>query len=192
MPTVSEKIAAKIRAVAADVLTQDRDPSIDTVAAASGVPRATLYYHFRGKAELLDYMVTELLATASAEVAEASSAPGDASARLSATVNAIADVVVAKPGLAGPMLAVLADPGHYGGAAPNGKAQLGASIRDILAQGNEEGIFEVADPDTATIAILSATIVAASAFLNDPSRNTAAAIRENLVRQLLDGVRQRT
>ena len=191
MPTVSENIAAKIRAVAADVLIHDRDPSIDTVAAASGVPRATLYYHFRGKAELLDYMVTELLATASAQVADASSGPGDAAARLTATVNAIADIVVSKPGLAGPMLAVLADPGHYSSTPQDGKLQLGTPIRDILVSGNQDGSFDVDDPSSATIAILSATIVTASAFLNDPSADAAASIRANLVRQLFDGIRAR-
>lgn len=192
MRVVPESIAAKIRAVAADVLVEDQDPSIDTVAAASGVPRATLYYHFRGKAELLDYMVTELLADASTEVAAANSRQGDAAERLTAALNAIVDVVVANPGLIGPMLIVLSDPGHYTEAAVSGGPHLGTPIRDILVQGNEEGSFDVRDPDTAMITILGATIVTASAFIKDAPSDYAASIRENLLWQITDGVRSRT
>lgn len=192
MREVPEGIAAKIRVVAADVLVHDTDPSIDTVAKASGVPRATLYYHFRGKAELLDYMVTELLADASAQVAAAAAGPGNAVERLTAALNALIDVVVANRGLTRPMLAVLSDPGHYSEGFASADQQLGTPIREILAQGNEDGSLAVQDPDTAMITIVGATIVTASAFISDPSSHSAASIRQNLVRNITDGVRARS
>ncbi|HVW34500.1 MAG TPA: helix-turn-helix domain-containing protein, partial [Acidimicrobiia bacterium] len=51
---------------------------MDELAAAAGVPRATLYYHFGGKDEVLAWLLRSTLADLKAVVAEAAAGAGDA------------------------------------------------------------------------------------------------------------------
>lgn len=64
------------------------DTRMEDLAEATGVPKATLYYHFGGKDEILAWLLRSALAALGAAVAQAASGPGTARRRLEAVVRA--------------------------------------------------------------------------------------------------------
>ena len=76
------------------------DTRLEDVAAAVGMRRASLLYHFRDKLELYDAVLAELLEALHARVATALRAGGGLAARIERAVSAWVDFVGQRPALA--------------------------------------------------------------------------------------------
>jgi AcrR family transcriptional regulator len=61
---------------------------MEDIAAATGVPKATLYYYFEGKEEILTFLFSEILDEVGAAVAKAIDGGGSAAERLTAAIVA--------------------------------------------------------------------------------------------------------
>lgn len=61
---------------------------MEDIAVATGVPKATLYYYFEGKEEILTFLFTEILDEVAAAIDGAVAGPGSASDRLAAAMLA--------------------------------------------------------------------------------------------------------
>jgi len=70
---------------------------MEDIAAATGVPKATLYYHFEGKEAILAFLFTEVLDELEAAVGAATRTGGSAAERLHAVVIAHLGVISAFP-----------------------------------------------------------------------------------------------
>ncbi|MDQ6697609.1 MAG: TetR/AcrR family transcriptional regulator [Actinomycetota bacterium] len=70
---------------------------MEDIAAATGVPKATLYYHFEGKEAILAFLFAEIHNELDAAIDEAANGPGSAADRLRAVVVAYLRVVHAFP-----------------------------------------------------------------------------------------------
>jgi AcrR family transcriptional regulator len=70
---------------------------LEDLAEVTGVPRATLYYYFAGKAEILAWLIRRTLAAITEGVGAAAGGDGPASARLEAIVTALLRVMSAQP-----------------------------------------------------------------------------------------------
>ena len=69
MKPLPVQLASKI--YAASELIAERgldDTKIEDIAEVTGIPVSTLYYHFRGKAEILAFLLNDLLTAIAAEV----------------------------------------------------------------------------------------------------------------------------
>src|SRR5437868_2357564 len=84
---------------------------IEDLAAATGIPKATLYYYFAGKAEILGFLLARLLNSIAQAVSEASDAAGSARARLERVIGAQLQVMADNPAAC---RALLADFGRAG------------------------------------------------------------------------------
>ena len=84
---------AAIIAAAAGCLAKDPDTSVAEIAAAAGVGRMTLYGHFKTRADLLDAVLTRVVAEAheTLEAVDVSGDPRDALARLVAASWLVVD-----------------------------------------------------------------------------------------------------
>jgi AcrR family transcriptional regulator len=89
----AERNVAAILAAAAGCLTEDPDTSVAEIAAAAGVGRMTLYGHFKTRADLLDAVVTRVVAEADGtlDAVDVSGDPRDALARLVAASWLVVD-----------------------------------------------------------------------------------------------------
>lgn len=107
---VPESVAGKLYA-AADVIADGglEHARIEDIAAASGVPKATLYYYFAGKDDILSFLLRDSLAHMAAEVATAAESPGTGKDRLVAVVTAQMEHTMRRPGTA---RALVGDLGH--------------------------------------------------------------------------------
>ena len=61
---------------------------MEDVAAATGVPKATLYYYFEGKEDILSFLFAEILDEVTDAIAGAVDKEGDAATRLAAAIEA--------------------------------------------------------------------------------------------------------
>src|SRR5690349_13946260 len=98
MRQVPAKLASKLYG-AADLIA-DRglaDAKIDEIADAAGIPKATLYYYFTGKEEILAFLLADVLELIAGEVGAAVAAPGTAEQRLRAAVLAQLTVMLEQP-----------------------------------------------------------------------------------------------
>ncbi|HUQ00625.1 MAG TPA: hypothetical protein VM093_09220, partial [Aeromicrobium sp.] len=91
--SISPELADRLRAVAAETLSSG-PVNLSAVAAATGIPRSTLYYNFKGADELTRWFVDELLAEIGERIAAAVAAEADAPAQLAAAIHTLTDVTV--------------------------------------------------------------------------------------------------
>ena len=74
---VPEGLAAKLTSAASDLALSFDEVRMEDIATASGIPRATLYYYFAGKEDILAFLLRSLLDDVAAEVQGAVSADGE-------------------------------------------------------------------------------------------------------------------
>src|SRR5712691_7707331 len=82
---IAERLDGAARVFADHGFDQTR---IEQLAEATGIPRATLYYYFAGKEDILAWLLRRMLAANAEAVARAAEGPGSARERLEAVVLA--------------------------------------------------------------------------------------------------------
>ena len=139
---------------------------MDDIAKASGIPRATLYYYFSGKEELLGFLLGTMLADLRVAVAGAARSPGDTQARLDAVVRAQLRHLGANPSIGQLLLANLGKAGKLPDIAAGINDGFHAPVREILADGVRDGVLVGLDLDiTATALYGAVTVVGLRALL---------------------------
>ena len=119
----------------------------DRIAARARVNKAMLYYHFGSKRDLYLDVVRDMVRTVGGRARVIADGPGTAEDKLDAWVAAIVEEAAARPWFAPIMLRELA------AGAPHFDAQtfqmmndVFAAVRDIIAQGQRDGVFRQVDP----------------------------------------------
>jgi TetR/AcrR family transcriptional regulator len=175
---------------------------LEDVAAAVGLKRAALFYHFRDKESLYDAVLEEAFRPLAAGLHEAFSGPGSVAERIERGVEVWVDTIVRRPTVARLILRHAAEAGEHArkGMFPGAEALIG-SAWSVFEQGRASGELRPINenPFHAASAVLGATIFYVSAMSSlipnaefDPlaSEQVAAHKREALhtVRMLL-GIR---
>src|SRR3977135_2591763 len=91
---ITERLEASARVFADHGFDQTR---IEDLAEATGIPRATLYYYFAGKEDILAWLLRRMLDDMAEAVAAAIAGPGTARQRMEAVVRAKIDVMARHP-----------------------------------------------------------------------------------------------
>ena len=82
-------VASKLYAAADLIATKGlENTKIEEIAAASGVPKATLYYYFTGKDDILGFLLRDSLGDLARDVAAAADSSGSGQERLIAVITA--------------------------------------------------------------------------------------------------------
>src|SRR5688500_12767622 len=120
---------------------------VDRIAARASVNKAMIYYHFQNKRALYTEVLRDMFRAVGARARAIADGPGTAPEKLDAWIDAVIDEASRRPWFPPMMLRELAsgaprfDPDTF--AMMN--AVFGA-VRDIIAQGKQEGAFRDADP----------------------------------------------
>ncbi len=86
--TVPASMADKLLATAGELAPSWDDVRTDDIAEASGIPRATLYYYFSSKDEILQFLLTRMLQRLTEAVVAAEDPESPVPERLAAVVRA--------------------------------------------------------------------------------------------------------
>lgn len=144
---------------------------MDEIAAVAGVPRATLYYHFKGKDEVLAWLLGSTLDALGQAVNEAVEGRGTARHRLERVVRAQLRVMGERPAACRMLIADLERAGRMPDIARGVGIAFLLPVSRLLEEGRtDRSLRAVRDPQRVATAIFGAvTIPALSSLVVDES-----------------------
>jgi TetR/AcrR family transcriptional regulator len=135
---------------------------MEDLAEATGVPKATLYYHFRGKDEILAWLLRSMLSALGEAVAEAASGRGTARRRLEAVVRAQLRVMAERPASCRILIAGLGRAARMSELAEGVGLAFHAPVLRLLDDGAADGSWrKIKDPATVSSSIFGAVLIPA-------------------------------
>lgn len=180
-------LAQRLWDVSDEFLELGSDVKVDDLAELSGVPRATIYYYFSGKEDVLAFLLAEKVRRASEVVAQTAAGPGTPAERLGSVVRAMLHLMAEHPALCTRLMCWMSSGGREAGII-DAQGSLMAPVRELLVEGQATGELSAADPTEASAAIMgTVSMVALHHTVHggfDPD-----AVADRVVRQLLDGLK---
>mgnify|MGYP000097149055 CR=1 FL=1 len=194
MRALPSQIAAKLPAAAELFAERGLDATkIDDVAAATGVAKATLYYYFTGKEEILAFLLQDTLTHIADEVAIAVQQPDmTAAQRLRAVIRAQLSVMSEQPAVCRALIGDLGRAGRIPEIAEAIRSAYYAPVEELLAEGARDGsLAPKGDPATAAAALFGAVTISGLSRLVAGRPLDPDAATEAVVAVVLDGLSPR-
>jgi AcrR family transcriptional regulator len=188
MKTPPADLAERLIAESESVLGADPPPRLEDVATAIGASRASLYYYFSGRDDLVAFLLASHARAGAAAVAAAvdpEAAPKD---RLRRSVEALTEFLARHPGLCSGMLAAMGSAGRLAEALAVNEAAIAGPLRELIAAGVAAGEVVAPDPVDAANAVLGALLLGVLGRAMQGQDPADVAVRQRLVAQVLRGV----
>jgi len=188
------KIASQLYAAAELIADRGLEATrMEDISEATGIPKATLYYHLEGKNAVLEFLLADLLDLIGGAVAVATSGRGTASERLRAAISAQISVMLEHPHLCRALVGDLNRATRLPDLARALEAAFLGPIQQLLEQGVADGsLRRVDDPATAASSIFGAVTMTglSVAASGHPGRAAldATSLSEWIYRLLAHGV----
>jgi AcrR family transcriptional regulator len=135
------------------------DIRMDDIATASGIPRATLYYYFSGKEDVLAFLLRSMLDDLRVSVAAALEVPGDTRTRLRAVMRAQFGHLAANPAASQLLIMNLGRAGRVDTLAAGIDDGFHTPVRQILVDGVAAGHLVDIDVDVTAAAVFGAVTI---------------------------------
>ena len=162
---------------------------MEDIVAATGVPKATLYYYFDGKEDILAFLFTEILDAVERAVGEAVRGEGSAAERLRAAILAHLRVFEAFPAASRALQFDLGRAARTPLIAERTDAAFVEPIRALLVEGVADGSLRpVPHPRLAATAILGAVTTTGINALTTSRRRRVTQVAAELADVVLGGV----
>lgn len=165
---------------------------IEDIADATSIPKATLYYYFRGKQDVLAYLLTAMLASTGELVKLVATGTGSARDRLGRVVHAQLGSMAEHPQLCQVLLLELGRVGRVPELAAAVDDAFHAPTRQLLAEGlADESLRAVADPDTVAAALFGAVAITGLHDIVANGRLDVEHVATDVLGLVLDGLSAR-
>ena len=193
MRTVPSQTAAKLGAAAELFAEHGVDQTkIEDIAAATGIPKATLYYYFAGKEEILAFLFRDVLGRVSDEVAIAVQSDRPGAVRLGEVIRAQLRVMAEQPAVCRALVGELGRAGRIPEIAAMIHAAYYQPVQALLAEGVADGSLRpVPDPGSVAMALFGAVTISALSYLVTDQPLDEERIGGAVITTLLDGLRPR-
>ena len=182
------ELARRLVGVSEEILRPGRELRLEDVAALVGSARATLYYYFSGRDDLIGFLLREHVTAASAAIEAAVTAGQPPGARLRAAVTALTGFLGREPGVCAGLLSFAGGSDGLGPVLAAKDALLVTPLREILVDGAAAGELSAGDPVDAANAILGAIMIATLGRWNRGGDSTAPEFQQALTDQVVRGV----
>ena len=156
MKRLPDNIAEKLLAASDHFSGTGLDISIDDCAKLADVPRATLYYYFGGKDDLVSFFLNDKLTRVGDAISKAAAGEGQVRDRLEATLTAVLHALAAHPVLCVELPAAIKQAGEYQEVMASMDRVVMAPLRELLIEGRATGELTVPDPATSAVALMGA------------------------------------
>jgi AcrR family transcriptional regulator len=198
MRKLPAKLASQLYGAAELIAERGLDGTkIEDIAEATGIPKATIYYHLDGKNGVLEFLLGDLLDLIAGAVGVAVTTAEDARTRLEAAVAAQVGVMLEHPFLCRALVGDLGRATRLPELAVALRAAFYEPIEQLLADGVSDGsLRQVADPAAVALSVFGAiTVTGLSAAVEGPSTDPCAAAARysaGICELLLDGLSARS
>ncbi len=188
MKRLPEDISMKLIDASEKLSGTNLDVSIDEMANLADIPRATLYYYFSGKDDLIGFFLQDKLNRASVAVQKAISSEGTVVERLERTLGALVGVMAAHPTLCTEMPVAVKEAGKYEDVVNGAERLMLAPFRELLIEGKATGELAISDVNTASIALMGAVNMVAMFQLVQTGTLDVEKTNAALIPQLISGL----
>ncbi len=190
MKTPPADLAERLWNIADRALQQEGEIRIDDLAELSGVPRATLYYYFSGKDDVLAFLLAQQLQRGTATIDAAVRSRGGPAERLEAVLRAMLRTMADHPALCTRLMGGMANGVAGAQLMAQVERTLMAPVRELLVEAQENGQLVVRDPTDTTLSLIGAVAIIAMVRTATGTYN-ADEVADRLIPQFLDGLRPR-
>ena len=155
------KLVQRLLSASEEVLRPDQALRLEDIAVLIGSARATLYYHFSGRDDLVAFLLEEHLRAAAEtiELAVTTAQPSPA-VQLRSAITALAGFLGGQPGVCAGLLSFAGATGRLGTLMAAKDTALAAPLRKLIDEGATTGQFTSSDSRDAANAILGAALIA--------------------------------
>jgi TetR/AcrR family transcriptional regulator len=161
---------------------------LEDVARLVGTSRATLYYYFSGRDDLLSFLLTEHTRRGAEAVRAAVRADDRPEARLRAMVTALAGYLTSHPGTCAGLLGAFGAAGRLDEVLQANDTWIAAPLREVLTEARDAGVLAAVDSADAANAILGGLLLAVLGRAMTGADPADPRFRQHLVDQMLRGV----
>jgi TetR/AcrR family transcriptional regulator len=186
--TPSPDLAGKLLEVTEQTLRNEPPPRLEDIARLVGVSRATLYYYFSGRDDLLSFLLTAHARAGAREIEAAVNPEDDPQLRLRATVAAMIAYLGSHPGVCAGLLGAFGEAGQMSEVLQANDTWILDPLRTLLADGRKAEMFVFEDIDDAANAIVGAVLVGVLSRSMSGGDTTDSQFRDRLADQIIRGV----
>lgn len=189
MRPVRSTIAVKLTKAAELFAERGLDQAkMEDVAEATGVPKATLYYYFAGKEQILAHLLGDTLHVMADAVAVALDEPGSGADRLRAVIDAQLTVMGEQPAVCRALISELGRAGRIPEIAAAIEAAYYTPVARVLTEGAADGSLRVVESTSEAVMVIfgSVTITGLHCLVRDEGIPVEAASR--IVALLMHGL----
>jgi TetR/AcrR family transcriptional regulator len=190
MRAVPTAIAAKLPKAADLIAERGLDQTkIEELAEVTGIPKATLYYYFAGKEEILVFLLRDLLTQVAGAVAIALEGEGSGRDRLSAVVQAQFEVMADQPSVWRALIADLGRAGRMPEIAAMVADAYYTPLQQLLEEGAADGSLRAVEDAPATaMAVFGAVTVVGLHYLMSGEPLDPDALTRRISELILRGI----
>jgi len=188
MKTPPADLAERLLGASEQVLFGDPPPRLEDVARLVGASRATLYYYFSGRDDLLTFLLTAHARRGAETVRNAIGPDDPPELRLRTMVAAMVEYLGHHPGMCAGLLAALGATGRMSEVLQTNDTWIAAPLRELLAAGREIGAFAIDDVADAANALLGGVLLGVLGRSMSGADATDAVFQRHLTEQVVRGI----
>jgi TetR/AcrR family transcriptional regulator len=186
---VPAELAERLAAIAEPFAARGDELRVADVADATGIPRATLYYYFSGREDLLGFLLGHVVERRREAVEKALAEPGDERARLAGALVAVLQFIGSHPQAYTTLMSNLGVLGELRDLAVRSRATFNAPVEQLLREGVAHGLFSrVTNPETTATALFGAVTFAGLHEVMERGHVDVERVADELIPQLLAGL----
>src|SRR5882762_1874301 len=154
------KLVQRLVSASEEILRPDQSLRLEAIATLIGSARATLYYHFSGRDDLVAFLLEEHLRVAAKTIELAVTTAQPSIVQLRSALTALVGFLGGQPGVCAGMLSFAGATGRLGTLMAAKDANLADPLRKLLDEGAATDQFTISDSGDAANAILGAAMIA--------------------------------
>ncbi|MDT7586660.1 MAG: hypothetical protein QOC83_394 [Pseudonocardiales bacterium] len=181
-------LVQRLLSASEEILRPDQALRLEDIAALIGSARATLYYHFSGRDDLVAFLLEEHLRVAANTIALAVTTTQPPAAQLRSAITALVEFLGGQPGVCAGMLSFAGATGRLGTLMAAKDANLTEPLRKLLDQGAATHHFTINDSRDSANAILGAALIATLTRWEDGRATQDPEFQQALTDQLVRSV----
>jgi TetR/AcrR family transcriptional regulator len=191
MKKIPEDLADKLYSASDRFLAQGQDVRIDQVAETVDVPRATLYYYFSGKDDLVTFLMNEKLDRVAGAVEKARAGEGEPVDRFEQALTAVTREFASNPAICLNMATAMSRMEDMAEMMLAADRAVMAPLRELLIEARVLGQVDIPDIDLALSSLIGGINMAVLQRHTMGGELDLETLPAALVSQLLNGIRPR-